>query len=169
MNIQEKILEQGKIKEIIEKNKKQGRKIGFCSGCYDIIHSGHAAFFQLCKEISDILIVSVGKDDVVRELKGFNRPINPEQSRVLMIAAMQDVDYVVLGEELKEMRPGKIDFYNIIRGIMPDFFLLNEDDSAIKEKQELCDELGIKLKLISRAKEHPSTSEIIKKINHIGK
>lgn len=164
MKIEDKILNLENIKEVIEKEKSEGKKIAFCSGCYDIVHSGHAVFFEKCKEFVDILVVCIGRDCVVKKLKGEKRPIISEKNRGFLIAAMQDVDYVILGEEVEEMRPGKIDFYNIIRKIKPDVFILNDDDSAIKEKQKLCEEIGAELKLISRIRGHPSTISIIEKI-----
>lgn len=146
--IKKKILNINNLKEVVEKERELGKKIVFCSGSYDVLHPGHEIFFEQCKEFGDILIVSVGRDSVVKKLKGPKRPINPEMNRIFLVASMQEVDYVILGEE--EIRPGKIDFYSIIKKIKPDFYVLNDDDSAIKEKQRLCDEIGIELGLVSR-------------------
>jgi len=146
--------------------KKQGKKIIFCSGCFDILHSGHAVFFEQCKRLGDVLVVSVGSDCVIRKLKGQQRPFNSENNRLFLVSAMQDVDYVILGEN--ELLPGKIDFGTAVDALRPDVFVLNSDDSAVKEKKELCCRLGIEIKLVKRSVPnflHPmSSSKIIKNI-----
>jgi D-beta-D-heptose 7-phosphate kinase/D-beta-D-heptose 1-phosphate adenosyltransferase len=157
--------------KIIESNdllkiRKENKNIVFCSGCYDILHSGHVYFFKQCKQFGDVLVVSLGSDKVVRELKGPNRPINPQNNRAYLLAGLESVDYVVVGED--EMLPGKIDFKDNIKRLMPDVLVVNVDDSAIKEKKSLCQELGIKLELVPRIVPDylrpTSSTEIIKKI-----
>ena len=120
------ILNLGDLKKIRENNRK--KKIGFCSGCYDILVPGHAAFFKKCKEYVDILVVDVGSDEVIKKLKGPKRPINPQENRVYLVASLKGVDYAIIGSE--ETLPGKIDFFEIVKELRPDVFLLNDDDSA---------------------------------------
>ena len=166
-DIEDKIISCEDLAEIRKKHK----KIAFCSGCFDVLHSGHAVFFRQCKSFADTLVVSVGSDSVLKILKGQGRPVNPEKNRMYLLAAFQDVDYVILGEE--EIRPGKINFYNTIKNLKPDIFVLNDDDSAVKEKKALCENLGIELKLVPRVVlpflKKISTTEIIKKIKNAEK
>lgn len=142
-------------------------KIVFCTGCFDIIQSGHAVFFSQCRQFGSILVVGVGRDSTLRALKGPDRPINPEANRVHLVAAMQDVDYAVLNDE--KIIEGKIDFKDVLTALRPDVFVLNDDDSSIPEKQKLCDELGIELAFVERtvppALQPTSTTNIINKIN----
>lgn len=152
--------------------RKKHSKIAFCSGCYDILHSGHVVFFRQCKEFTDTLVVSIGRDSVIKRLKGDNRPINPENNRAYLLSQLRDVDYVILGDE-EVIMPGKLDFINILKQLRPDYFILNEDDSAIEIKKKLCDELGIELKLVPRTvpdnlKKTSSTEIIDKLINSKG-
>lgn len=160
----EKVVKTGEIKNIRKKH--QGKKIGFCSGCFDVLHSGHAVFFEQCKDLADILVVSLGTDSVLAALKGKNRPVSPENNRLYLLSAMANVDYVVLGSN--EIRSGKIDFYDNIKELKPDVFIINEDDSGLKEKELLCKELCIEVKKVKR--EAPdflkmvSSTEIINKI-----
>ncbi len=166
MRIQDKIIHLEKLAELSNKLKSEGKTIALVSGCYNILHSGHAVFFNQCKEFADILVVSVATDSVISRLKGKNQPAIPEQDRLFIVAALLDVDYAVLSEN--EILPGKINFDKTIRALQPDFFILNEDDSAIKEKQELCNELGVELKFVKRVVPSPlvpiSSTEIINKI-----
>lgn len=149
------------------KKSNPGKQIVFCTGCYDILQSGHAVFFNQCKEFGDILVVGVGRDIVISELKGPGRPVNPENNRVYLIASLQDVDYAVLNDEI--ILPGKIDFKNILEQLRPDTFILNDDDSGLAQKKAICDSLGIKIGLVQRIVpeelEPTSTTRIIDRIN----
>lgn len=164
-----KILKIRDLKKISDKLKKQKKKIVFCSGCYDVLHSGHIVFFEQCRKFGDILVVSVGRDEPIKKQKGPGRPVNPENNRLFLVASLGCVDYAILGE--KNMLPGKIDFYNIIKNLRPDVFVLNDNDSAIKEKRELCNKLNIELKLVKRTVpkflKAVSSTEIIEKINKL--
>jgi D-beta-D-heptose 7-phosphate kinase/D-beta-D-heptose 1-phosphate adenosyltransferase len=144
----EKIVSLKDLVGIREDNK--DKKIGICSGCFDVFHSGHAVFFEQCKELVDVLIVVVGSDSAIKMQKGAGRPVNEQNNRVYLTASICNVDYAMIGCEGKEMRHGKIDYYEIVKNLKPDILILNNDDSAIKEKQELCKEFGIGIKLVKR-------------------
>ena len=122
--------------------------IAICSGCYDIMQSGHAVFFEQCKGFADILVVVVGCDDAIARQKGPSRPINPQNNRQYLVAAMSQVDYVIQGEA--DLKPGKIDYYEIASQLKPDVLVLNDDDSAIEEKTSFCRKLGIRLETVPR-------------------
>jgi cytidyltransferase-like protein len=160
-----KVVTEDKLRGVRESAR--GRKIVFCTGCYDILQSGHAVFFSQCKEFGDILVVGVGRDTVITQLKGPGRPVNPENNRLYLVAAMHDVDYAVLNTE--EILPGKIDYGRIMEKLRPDVFVLNDDDSAAAEKRELCKRYGVEMRFVSRIVPeglHPtSTTRIIDKIN----
>lgn len=144
-----------------------GKKIVFCSGCYDILQSGHAVFFSQCKEFGDILVVGIGRDSVISRLKGPGRPVNPENNRVYLVAAMHDVDYVVLNSE--EIKSGKIDHEPVIEKLRPDVYVLNQDDSGVDAKRDLCRRFGVALRFVERVVPEElmptSTTQIIDKIN----
>lgn len=163
--IRSKVLSLESLKQLREDN--ADKKIVFCTGCYDILQSGHAVFFNQCKAFGDILVVGVGRDSVIKELKGPSRPVNPENNRVYLVAAMQDVDYAALnGDTIEE---GKIDFKEVFQALRPDIFILNDDDSAIKEKKALCKTTGTKIEFVSRVVppelEATSTTRIFDIIN----
>ncbi len=163
--IKSKVLDVKNLSQVRKMN--PGKKIVFCTGCYDILQSGHAVFFNQCKEFGDILVVGVGRDVVISELKGPGRPVNPENNRVYLIAALQDVDYAVLNDS--KLLPGKIDFKNILEELKPDTFILNDDDSGVEAKKAICDKLGVKISFVQRIVpeelEPTSTTRIIDKIN----
>lgn len=164
-NIKGKVIQADQLAGIRKKN--TGRKIVFCTGCYDILQSGHAVFFNQCRQFGDILVVGVGRDEVISKLKGPGRPVNPETNRLYLVAAMQDVDYVVLNDQ--KIFGDKIDFKNILEQLRPDVFVLNDDDSGIDEKRSLCTLTDTRIELVKRIVppelEPTSTTRIIDKIN----
>lgn len=165
-NIKNKVLNKSQLAEIRARH--QNNKVVFATGCYDILQSGHAVFFNQCKSFGDVLVVGVGKDETLRLLKGPGRPVNPENNRLYLVAAMQDVDYAVLNDD--EIGEGKIDFKQVLTNLKPDIFIVNDDDSSIEPKKKLCDHLGIKIEFVHREVPQEliptSTSNIINKINY---
>ncbi|RUA07706.1 MAG: D-glycero-beta-D-manno-heptose 1-phosphate adenylyltransferase [Fusobacteria bacterium] len=85
--------------KIVEKLKKEGKKIVFTNGCFDILHVGHLRYLNEAKECGDILIVGVNSDASVRRLKGPTRPINNEDDRAEMLCGLKAVDYAVIFTE----------------------------------------------------------------------
>ncbi|MBP1669153.1 MAG: ADP-heptose synthase, D-beta-D-heptose 7-phosphate kinase / D-beta-D-heptose 1-phosphate [Bacteroidetes bacterium] len=164
-SIRNKVITAGRLKEIRQNS--QNKKIVFCSGCYDILQSGHAVFFSQCRQFGDILVVGVGRDEIISRLKGPGRPVNPENNRLYLVASLQDVDYAVLNDS--QLSAGKIDFQEVMQELHPDVFVLNSDDTGIEEKKELCDRLGTKMEFVQRIVppelELTSTTRIIDKIN----
>lgn len=79
--------------------KASGQIIVFTNGCFDIIHAGHVQYLQQAKQLGDVLVVGLNSDASVRRLKGNSRPINSEENRALVLAALQSVDYVIIFDE----------------------------------------------------------------------
>lgn len=78
---------------------KQFETVVFTNGCFDILHRGHVEYLAQARNEGDCLIVGLNSDDSVRRLKGDNRPINQEDDRALLLAALECVDYVILFDE----------------------------------------------------------------------
>jgi D-beta-D-heptose 7-phosphate kinase/D-beta-D-heptose 1-phosphate adenosyltransferase len=96
----------GKIKNkpdlaaIVEDLRRQGKRIVFTNGCFDLMHVGHIRYLQAARELGDVLVVGVNSDASVRSLnKGPGRPIIPEAQRAEVLAALACVDYVVVFDE----------------------------------------------------------------------
>ncbi|MDN3665888.1 adenylyltransferase/cytidyltransferase family protein [Algibacter miyuki] len=114
----------------------------FVSGCFDMLHSGHIAFFKEAAKYGD-LYVGIGSDATVDELKG-RQTINSEQERIYTINAIRYVK-----EAFVNTGSGILDFKDDLVKLKPDYFIVNEDGFS-PEKQELCTRLGIELKLLER-------------------
>jgi glycerol-3-phosphate cytidylyltransferase len=93
------VLNREDAKNIINNLKKEGKKVVFTNGCFDILHVGHLRYLNEAKECGDILVVGVNSDDSVRRLKGPTRPINNEDDRAEMLCGLKAVDYAVIFTE----------------------------------------------------------------------
>jgi len=113
----------------------------FVSGCFDMLHSGHVAFFEEAATHGD-LYVGIGSDNTINDLKG-RRTVNGEQERLYMIRSLRFVKDAWINRG-----SGLIDFEEELRDLKPDIFFVNEDGYT-PDKKSLCDELGIDL-VVSR-------------------
>lgn len=118
------------------------KKRVFVSGCYDLLHSGHVAFFKEASRFGD-LYVGIGSDSTIEELKG-RKTINSEQERLYMVGAIKYVK-----EAFINSGSGIMDFENELKKLKPDYFIVNEDGYSPAKKQ-LCEEYGIVLKVLER-------------------
>ena len=89
--------------EMLETAKKDGKKVVFTNGCFDILHRGHVTYLNEAKRQGDILVVGVNSDASVKKLKGESRPINSEYDRAFVLDGLKAVDYtVIFGEDTPE-------------------------------------------------------------------
>ena len=79
--------------------KKEGKKIVFTNGCFDLLHIGHVLYLQEAKALGDILVVGLNTDASVARLKGAHRPIKDQYNRSHILAALSSVDMVILFDE----------------------------------------------------------------------
>src|SRR5271166_321368 len=104
-----KILDRSNAPEVRKLN--PGKTIVFTNGCFDILHAGHVRYLAAAKRLGDILVVGLNSDASVRELKGIGRPLNSQDDRAEVMAALEVVDHVIIFAEkrvshlLREMRP----------------------------------------------------------------
>ncbi|MCB9916688.1 MAG: D-glycero-beta-D-manno-heptose-7-phosphate kinase [Planctomycetes bacterium] len=97
----------------------EGKRIVFTNGCFDVLHVGHATYLRFARSRGDALIVGVNDDDSVRRLKGPERPVNPIEDRLELLAALEMVDAVIaFGEDT----PAKI-----VERVTPDVLVKGED------------------------------------------
>jgi cytidyltransferase-like protein len=114
----------------------------FVSGCYDMLHSGHVAFFEEAASHGE-LYVGIGSDQTIEELKG-RKTVNTEQERMYMISSLKMVKKAWINTG-----SGVLDFKDDLIRIKPDILFVNEDGHSI-EKEKLCEELGIDYKISKR-------------------
>jgi D-beta-D-heptose 7-phosphate kinase/D-beta-D-heptose 1-phosphate adenosyltransferase len=92
----DKIKSQSKLIKIIDALKRQGKKIAFTNGCFDILHYGHIKYLEEAKGKADILVVGLNSDSSVRKIKGKNRPVNKQLDRAGVLSALRAVDFVAI-------------------------------------------------------------------------
>jgi rfaE bifunctional protein nucleotidyltransferase chain/domain len=99
-NIQNKILTLDELKSKVQMHQENGEKVVFTNGCFDILHKGHVDYLAKAADKGDVLIVAVNTDHSVKRLgKSPSRPIQNEEARAYVIAALESVDYVLLFDE----------------------------------------------------------------------
>ena len=152
----EKIVTRDQLKRRVEKWRKSGEKITLSNGCFDVLHVGHVRYLRAAKELGGKLIVAVNSDDSVRMLKGEGRPHMPENERAEILAALADVDAVVIFPEP--------DVRQLIREIHPDIQAKGTDytvDSV--PERDVVTELGGRVEIVGDPKEHSAT-EVLRKM-----
>lgn len=91
-----KIVSLKKAIERISEWKREGRRVVFTNGCFDLLHPGHTRYLAEARKLGDRLVVAINSDRSVRELKGDGRPIFPEHERAEVVAALASVDLVTV-------------------------------------------------------------------------
>ena len=117
----------------------------FVSGCYDMLHSGHVAFFKEASALGD-LYVGIGSDATILELKN-RKTVNVEQERLYMVKAIRYVKDAFINSG-----SGIMDFAEDVKALRPDIFFVNSDGYS-SEKKKFCEENGIELVVSQRIPE----------------
>lgn len=89
------LVELAELKLMVAASRERGERIVMTNGCFDVLHAGHVAYLEEAKSLGDRLIVAVNDDGSVRKLKGESRPINALEDRLLVLAGLASVDWVV--------------------------------------------------------------------------
>lgn len=117
--IERKIICEKDLNNLILKWREENQKIVFTNGCFDLLHLGHVDYLAKAKDLGDRLIIGVNTDSSVKRLKGKNRPLQDENSRLHILAALHSVDAVVLFDEDTP--------YELIKKIQPDILVKGAD------------------------------------------
>jgi D-beta-D-heptose 7-phosphate kinase/D-beta-D-heptose 1-phosphate adenosyltransferase len=94
-----KIRDLSSLKKEIEALKAKGKRIVFTNGCFDLLHPGHMRYLYAARQLGDYLVVAVNTDRSIKAIKGANRPIQSQDERAELVAALSFVDAVVLFDE----------------------------------------------------------------------
>jgi D-glycero-beta-D-manno-heptose 1-phosphate adenylyltransferase len=149
-----KILEREQLRERAEQWRRAGERIVLANGGFDLLHVGHVRYLRGAKALGGKLVVAINSDDSVRTLKGEGRPVMPAEERAEIVAALADVDAVVIFPEL--------DVRALIREIRPDIQAKGTDYTAESvPERDVVAEYGGRVAIVGDPKGH-STSEIIR-------
>ncbi len=113
------IVELQELVHIVERLQREGKRIVFTNGCFDILHIGHVRYLNSARGYGDILVVGLNSDESVRKIKGDKRPVIPQRERAEILSSIRFVDYVVIFNEQ--------DPYSTIAAIKPDVLVKGAD------------------------------------------
>src|SRR5271155_612438 len=149
-----KILSREQLHQQVAEWRSAGESVTLANGCFDLLHVGHVRYIRAAKQLGGRLIVAVNADDSVRALKGEGRPIMPDRERAEILAALADVDAVVIFPE-RDVRA-------LIREVRPDVQAKGTDYTveSVPERDAVA-ECGGRVEIVGDPKDH-STSEIIR-------
>lgn len=138
------------------RKKRNGKRVVFTNGCFDLLHPGHLKSLEKARALGDFLIVGLNSDESVRTLKGPGRPVIPAEERAEILASLECVDAVMIFDELTPQK--------VIAALLPDILVKGGDwpGNQIVGREEV-EAAGGKVVLVDVAPGY-STSDILKKI-----
>jgi D-glycero-beta-D-manno-heptose 1-phosphate adenylyltransferase len=152
--VHQKILSRAELQERVAEWRHAGARVTLTNGCFDVLHVGHVRYLHAARELGGKVVVAVNSDASVRALKGEGRPVLPAEERAEILAALADVDAVVIFPEN--------DVRALIREIRPDLHAKGTDYTAesVPERDEV-EACGGRVVIVGDPKNHSAT-EIIR-------
>ena len=150
----EKILSRERLKQRVAEWRRAGESIALANGCFDLLHVGHIRYLHAAKQLGGRLVVAINSDESVRALKGEGRPLMPAEERAEILAALADVDAVVIFSE-RDVRA-------LVREIRPDVHAKGTDYTAdTVPERDVVIQCGGRVAIVGDPKDH-SASEILR-------
>jgi rfaE bifunctional protein nucleotidyltransferase chain/domain len=153
-----KISDLPKLQALISAWKNEGKKVVFTNGVFDLLHIGHITYMAKSAELGDKLVIGLNSDNSVKRIKGDDRPVNDQNSRAALLAALFFVDAIVVFDEDTPI--------NVITALMPDILVKGADysvENIVGAKEVIAN--GGEVKTINFVEGYSSTS-IIQKIRN---
>ncbi|MEP6663220.1 MAG: D-glycero-beta-D-manno-heptose 1-phosphate adenylyltransferase [Verrucomicrobiota bacterium] len=151
----------GQLKNWRDHLRATGKKLVVTNGCFDLLHLGHVTYLENARNLGDVLLVGVNGDAAVRELKGAGRPINSENDRAGVLAALQMVDAVFIFPE----RTATL----FLSEAEPDVYVKGGDytlETLSQEERRAVENSGGKI-IIAPIVAGKSTSAVVEKISRL--
>ena len=161
MNSAEKILSWEKLPAWRAPLRAAGRRLVVTNGCFDLLHRGHVTYLEAARAQGDALLVGLNADASVRELKGPHRPVNCEDDRAFVVAALACVDGVCIFRERTALR--------FLTEVRPDIYAKGGDytiDTINQEERRLVEQLGGKVVVLPGVP-GKSTTALLEKISRL--
>ncbi|MGA2689525.1 MAG: adenylyltransferase/cytidyltransferase family protein [Candidatus Korobacteraceae bacterium] len=156
MSEQDKIFSRDGLRERVAEWRRAGQQIVLANGCFDLLHVGHIRYLRGAKALGGKLVVAMNSDASVRQIKGEGRPFMPAQERAEIVAALADVDAVVVFDEP--------DVRALIREIRPEIQAKGTDYTreSVPERDEVL-AYGGRIEIVGDPKDH-STTELLSQL-----
>jgi rfaE bifunctional protein nucleotidyltransferase chain/domain len=158
MDFSEKIVSWNDLPQWRKKMRDRGKRLVVTNGCFDLLHLGHVTYLETARNQGDALLIGVNGDQGVRELKGPDRPVNEENDRAAVLAALESVDGVCIFPEKTATR--------FLAAAQPDIYVKGGDytlDTLNQEERRIVESAGGKIVIIPFVP-GKSTTAILKKI-----
>jgi rfaE bifunctional protein nucleotidyltransferase chain/domain len=158
-----KIIALENVAERAKQLRQAGKKLVVTNGCFDLLHVGHVRYLQAARAKGDVLIVGLNADASVRALKGAGRPLNNENDRAEVLAALEFVDLVTIFPELRATR--------FIETVRPDVYVKGGDynsDTLDAEERAALEKIGAKIDIVPFEKGY-STSGLLEQLRRMVK
>jgi rfaE bifunctional protein nucleotidyltransferase chain/domain len=158
-----KIIGMNELAERAKELRAAGKKLVATNGCFDLLHVGHVRYLQTARALGDGLAVGLNGDRSVSELKGIGRPINNEQDRAEVLAALECVDLVTIFPEIRATQ--------FISASMPAVYVKGGDYSSEtlnSEERAILQKIGAEIRIIPFEKGY-STSLLLEKLRKAGR
>ncbi len=156
-----KVLALGDLQAQLDKHRQQGHSIVFTNGCFDVLHRGHVQYLAFCKAQGDVVVVGLNSDSSVTRIKGPARPVNEEQDRAAVLAALESVDFVTIFDA-----PDPLELIEIVE---PDCLVKGQDwqDKGVVGA-DFVESRGGKV-VLAPLVEGKSSTDVINKLKQMGK
>lgn len=154
----DKIVDIKKAIKLSEGLRKEGKVVVLAGGCFDLLHIGHITFLEKAKAEGDALFIFLEADEHIRAIKGEDRPVNNQEDRAKILAALEPVDFVILlPPDLKDE-----DYNSMIKQINPDIIAITKGDPFKLQKERQAKNAGGRLIEVTHVISDKSTSRLIK-------
>jgi D-glycero-beta-D-manno-heptose 1-phosphate adenylyltransferase len=152
-----RILDRSELVTAVEVARRQGKRIVFANGCFDILHAGHVRYLEAAKALGDFLIVAVNSDEQAHLLKGEGRPLLPHSHRAEILASLEAVDLVTIFDEPTVTE--------LLLTLKPDIHAKGTDyaEETVPER-DVVRSFGGRVAIVGDPKDHSST-EMIEKVS----
>ena len=145
-----KVVNRQTLQQRVAEWRRGGETVVLANGCFDLLHVGHIRYLRAAKALGGRLVVGINSDASARKLKGEGRPLMPEQERAEIMAALEDVDAVVIFSEP--------DVRALVREIRPDVHAKGTDYTAQNvPERDLVVECGGRVEIVGDPKDHSSS------------
>jgi len=161
MNFRQKIISWDRLPEWRRAMRQKGKKLVVTNGCFDLLHLGHVTYLETARNQGDALLVGVNGDGGVRELKGPDRPVNEENDRAAVLAALASVDGVCIFPEKTATR--------FLAAAQPDVYVKGGDytlETLNQEERQTVEGAGGKIVIIPFVP-GKSTTALLKKLSKL--
>jgi rfaE bifunctional protein nucleotidyltransferase chain/domain len=160
-SLRDKIISWDQLPAWRESLRNAGRRLVVTNGCFDLLHAGHVTYLAAARELGDILLIGLNGDGSVRQLKGPNRPVNAEDDRAIVVAALESVGAVCIFHDKTATR--------FLSQVQPDVYVKGGDytlETVNQEERKIVESMGGRIAILPVVP-GKSTTALVEKISRL--